>query len=62
MDITGVDIIVRVGGLEVLRSPRAEVVSRRRAVITRAEVELPDPDGSVRAALAVGQPVSLGFG
>lgn len=62
MDITGVDIVVRVGGLEVLRSPWAEVVSRRRAVLTRAEVELPDPDGSVRAALALGQPVSLGFG
>lgn len=62
MEITGVDIRVQVGTFEALRAPRAEVISRRRAVVTRAEVELPDPEGTLQAAITVGHDVTLAFG
>lgn len=60
--IEGLNIRCNVGPLEILRSPLIELVSRRRAVVTRARIVIPDPEGEARAALAVGQPVALRFG
>lgn len=60
--IEGLNIRCNVGPLELLRSPCIELVSRRRAVVTRARIVIPDPEGEARATLAVGQPVALRFG
>lgn len=60
--IEGLNIRCNVGPLEILRSPLIELVSRRRAVVTRARIVIPDPEGEARATLAVGQPVALRFG
>ena len=50
------------GPAQILRSPLIELVSRRGAVVSRAKIAIPDPEGQVRARLAVGQPVTLRFG
>ena len=55
--IEGINIRCNVGPFEVLRSPRLTLSFRRRAVVSRAEIDLPDPDGSIRAGLAVAQAV-----
>lgn len=60
--IEGVNIRCNVGPLEVLRSPLLELVFRRRAVVSRATIVIPDPEGEARAALAVNQNVSVRFG
>ncbi|WP_297047336.1 hypothetical protein [uncultured Desulfovibrio sp.] len=60
--IEGLNIRCNVGPLEILRSPRIELVSRRRAVVSRARIVIPDPEGVARAALALGQQVTLRFG
>lgn len=60
--IEGLNIRCNVGGFEVLRTPRLKLAYRRRAALTRGEIDLPDPDGDIRAALAVKQPVKLRFG
>ena len=60
--IEGLNIRCNVGPVEVLRSPLIELVSRRRAVVSRATVVVPDPEGEVRAALAVGQTVVVRWG
>lgn len=60
--IEGLNIRCNVGPVEVLRSPFIELVSRRRAVVSRATVTIPDPEGSVRAALAVKQSVVVRWG
>lgn len=60
--IEGLNIRCNVGPVQVLRSPFIELVSRRRAVVSRATVVIPDPEGEVRAALAVKQAVAVRFG
>lgn len=60
--IEGLNIRCNVGPVEVLRSPFMELVFRRRAVVSRATVVIPDPEGEVRAALAVGQTVTVRWG
>ena len=60
--IEGFNIRCTVGGLEVLRSPRIVLTLRRRAVVSRCELDIPDTDGSVQAALAKKQPVRIRFG
>ena len=60
--IEGLNVRCNVGGFEVLRSPRIKLVYRRLAVLTRGEIDMPDPDGSIKTALAPGQPVRLRFG
>lgn len=52
--IEGINIRCNVGPFEVLRSPRLTLSFRRRAVVSRAEIDLPDPNGSIRAGLADG--------
>lgn len=60
--IEGLNIRCNVGPIEILRSPCIELVSRRRAVVSRARIVIPDPEGEARASLAVGQAVALRFG
>ena len=60
--IEGFNIRCTVGGLEVLRSPRIVLTLRRRAVVSRCELDIPDTNGSVQAALAKKQPVRIRFG
>ena len=45
--IEGFNIRCTVGGLEVLRSPRIVLALRRRAIVSRCELDIPDTDGSV---------------
>ena len=60
--IEGLNIRCNVGGFEVLRTPRLKLNYRRRAVLTRGEIDIPDPDGSIRPALAEKQSVHFRFG
>ena len=60
--IEGLRVRCTVGPVEVLRLPFLQLAYRRRAVVTRAELRIPDPEGAVRAALAVNQPVHVRFG
>lgn len=60
--IEGFNVRCLVGPLDITRSPKIEIVSKRRAVVETASVAIPDPEGTVRATLAVGQPVDLCFG
>lgn len=60
--IEGLNVRCDVGPVQVLRSPFIELVFRRRAVVSRATVAIPDPEGEVRAVLAVGQAVAVRWG
>jgi hypothetical protein len=60
--IEGLNVRCNVGSVEVLRTPYLELAYKRRAVLTRAVLEIPDPEGEVRAAVGVGQPMILRFG
>ncbi|MDD2966760.1 MAG: hypothetical protein PHN64_04615 [Desulfovibrionaceae bacterium] len=60
--IEGLNVRCNVGAVQVLRSPFIELVYRRRAVLSRAVVSIPDPFGEVRAALAPQQAVTVRFG
>lgn len=60
--IEGINIRCNVGGVEVLRSPRIVLSLRRRAVVSTCEVDIPDADASVQAALAQKQAVKVRFG
>ena len=60
--IEGINIRCNVGPFEILRSPRIVLTLRRRAVVSTCELDLPDPDGSVRAGLAKRQKVEVRFG
>ena len=60
--IEGVNVRCNVGPFEVLRTPRLVLSFHRRAVVSRAEMSLPDPDGSIRAGLSAGQSVRVRFG
>ncbi|MFG6375914.1 MAG: hypothetical protein K1W05_08335 [Desulfovibrio sp.] len=60
--IEGLVIRCDIGPVELFRSPLIELVSRRRAVVSRAKVVIPDPEGACRNALAVDQKVVIRFG
>ena len=60
--IEGFKIRCTIGPVEIIRSPFIELVYRRRAVLSRATVVIPDPLGVNRAALSVGQAVIVRFG
>ena len=53
--IEGLNIRCNVGPLEVVRTPHLELDYKRRAVLSRAVIQIPDPKGKARAALEVGQ-------
>jgi hypothetical protein len=60
--IEGLNIRCNVGPVEVLRTPYLELAYKRRAVLTRCVLQIPDPEGKARAALAIGQAVQIRFG
>lgn len=60
--IEGINIRCDIGPVQIMRSPYIQLVYRRRAVVSRATVTVPDPEGTVRAPLSVGQSVTLRFG
>lgn len=60
--IEGINIRCTVGGVEVLRSPRIVLTLRRRAVVSRCELDIPDAAGTVQAGLAKKQAVRVRFG
>jgi hypothetical protein len=60
--IEGLNIRCNVGPVELLRAPRIELIYKRRAVVTRSIVQIPDPEGKARSALAVGQSIKIRFG
>jgi|GEM_PF-430854 len=60
--IAGIRQRVRVGNLEVRRCPRLELVSRRHAPVSKAEIHVPDPDGSLQAASPTGADVTVEYG
>jgi hypothetical protein len=60
--IEGLNVRCNIGPVQILRTPYLELAYKRRAVLTRAVVEIPDPFGLIRAAVAVGQPMILRFG
>jgi hypothetical protein len=62
MNIQGLNVRCNVGPVELLRSPRIELAYKRRAVVTRALVQIPDPEGKARTALAVDQAMKVRFG
>lgn len=59
--IEGIAIRCNVGPVELLRTPLIELTYRRRAVLSHATLEIPDPTGEVRAVVSVGQPVTVRF-
>lgn len=60
--IEGLNIRCNIGPVEVLRSPYIALAYKRRAVLSRAAIHIPDPAGEVRAALAIGQKMKIRFG
>lgn len=60
--IQGLNVRCNVGPFQVLRSPRIELVTRRRDVVSTCEIDVPDQDGSVRPLLEKKQKVSIRFG
>lgn len=60
--IEGINIRCNVGGYEVLRSPRIQLIYRRAAVVSRAEIDLADSDGKLVEGLENKQPVKIRFG
>lgn len=59
--IEGLNYNCTVGPVDVYRSPLIELVYKRRAVLTRCTVEIPDPKGEIRGQLAKDQPISIRF-
>lgn len=60
--IEGLNIRCNIGPVEVLRSPFIELAYKRRAVLSRGEIHIPDAEGKVRAALALNQTMKIRFG
>lgn len=60
--IAGFNVRCNVGPVEVLRTPFLEIVYKRRAVLTRSTIEIPDPEGTVRRAIAKDDAMHLRFG
>ncbi len=60
--LEGLNIRCNVGGFEVLRSPLIRLIYRRAAVVTRAEIEIPDSGRQMAKSLVKKQPVKIRFG
>lgn len=59
--IEGLNYNCTVGPVDVYRSPLIELTYKRRAVLTRCVIEIPDPKGEIRGQLSKDQPISLQF-
>jgi len=62
MEISGVRIQIKIGDFQVLRCPRCAITSERHIPHARAVFDLPDADGSLYRALAVGDAVEISLG
>ncbi|WP_415714386.1 hypothetical protein [Maridesulfovibrio sp.] len=62
MNINGVRTHIIIGELEVLRCPRLEIRSVRRAPMWTFEITLPDPQGEIYQAVSLGDAVNMGIG
>lgn len=60
--IYGLNIRCNIGPFEVLRSPRIELVTRRRDVVSTCEIDVPDESGEVRQLLEKKQKAAIRFG
>lgn len=60
--IEGLNIRCNIGPVEILRSPYIELAYKRRAVLSRGVIHIPDPGGKVRAVLALNQKMKFRFG
>lgn len=60
--IEGINIRCNIGPFEVLRSPKIRLIYRRAAVVSRAEIDVPDPTGEIVASLENKMPVKVRFG
>ncbi len=60
--IEGINIRCNIGPFEVLRSPRINLVYRRAAVVSRAEITVSDPGAEIGGSLQTGMAVQLRFG
>lgn len=62
MNINGVRTHIIIGELEVLRCPRLEIRSVRRAPMWSFEITLPDPMGEIYQTVSLGDAVNMGIG
>lgn len=60
--IEGLQIRCNVGAVEIVRSPFVQLTYKRRAVLSRGIVHIPDIEGKVRATLKPGQSMIVRFG
>lgn len=60
--IEGINIRCNVGSFELLRSPFIELAYKRRSVVTRCVIHIPDPAGNVRTNLSIDDIIKVRFG
>ncbi|CAK7024293.1 MAG: hypothetical protein DELT_02516 [Desulfovibrio sp.] len=60
--IEGLNIRCNIGPVELLRTPYLELAYKRRAVLSRGVIHIPDPEGKARAVLAKDQKMKFRFG
>lgn len=60
--LEGLNIRCNVGAVEITRSPLIELSYKRRAVLSRALIHIPDAQGKVRAVLDLDQDIIIRFG
>lgn len=57
--IEGISVRAKIGKYEILRSSRIVIESRRRQIVGRASLEIPDPAGEIRQGIQAGQQVQI---
>jgi hypothetical protein len=62
MELSGLHIDITIGDLEVYRSPRWWIESRRHYPLGRAGITLPDPTGELFKTINIGDPVTIELG
>lgn len=62
MELSGLNMQIRLGSRLVLRCPRCEITSRRHDPVSMALLVLPDTDGSLYRSIAAGETLSISYG
>lgn len=62
MELSGLNLRISIAGQDVLRCPRWWIDSQRTAVVQRAGLALPDPDGAIYRTLKKADPVTIRVG
>ncbi len=57
--IEGISVRAKVGKYEILRSPQITIESKRRQIVGKASLEIPDPTGEIRQGIQIGQQVQI---